>query len=185
MMIMPSEYRYMCVRISPQGIRNTINFIEEKWKTYSPNFPFEYRFLDQTVAQMYLSEQRSSELLGYFSAIAILISTLGLFGLVSFMLAHRSKEIGIRRVLGSSVGRIVNLFTQTFLKWVILANVIAWPASYWIMNQWLKNYAYRTELSWWIFVAAGLSAVSVAFLTIGIQTLKAAMANPADLLRHE
>jgi putative ABC transport system permease protein len=185
MMIMPSEYRYMCMRISSQGIRDTINFIGEKWKTYSPNFPIEYRFLDQTVGQMYQSEQRSGQLLGYFTAIAILISTLGLFGLISFMLEQRSKEIGIRRVLGSSVGGIVNLFTKTFLKLVIVANVVAWPASFWIMNQWLKNYAYKTGLSWWIFVAAGLSAVMVAFLTIGIQTLRAAMANPADLLRYE
>jgi putative ABC transport system permease protein len=185
MMIMPSEYRYMCLRISPQGIRDTINFVEEKWETYSPNFPFEYHFLDQTVAQMYLSEQRSGRLLGYFTAIAILISTLGLFGLVSFMLEHKSKEIGIRRVLGSSVGGIVNLFTKTFLKWVIVANVVAWPVSYWIMNQWLKNYAFRTEVSWWVFLVGGLCAVVVAFLTIGIQALRAAMANPAELLRYE
>jgi putative ABC transport system permease protein len=175
----------MCLRISPQGIRDTINFVEEKWKAYSPDFPFEYHFLDQTVAQMYLSEQRSGRLLGYFTVIAIIISTLGLFGLVSFMLEHRSKEIGIRRVLGSSVGGIVNLFTKTFLKWVIMANVIAWPASYWIMNQWLKNYAYRTEVSWWVFVMGGLCVVVVAFLTIGIQVLRAAMANPAELLRYE
>lgn len=185
MMIMPSEYRYMCLKISPQGIQDTINFVEEKWKVYSSDFPFEYHFLDQTIAQMYLSEQRSGRLLEYFTAIAILISSLGLFGLVSFMLEHRSKEIGIRRVLGSSVGGIVNLFSKTLLKWVIAANVVAWPASYWIMNQWLKNYAYRTEVSWWIFVAGGLSAVVVAFLTIGIQTLRAAMANPAELLRYE
>jgi putative ABC transport system permease protein len=134
---------------------------------------------------MYLSEQRSGRLLGYFTAIAILISTLGLFGLVSFMLEHKSKEIGIRRVLGSSVGGIVNLFTKTFLKWVIVANVVAWPVSYWIMNQWLKNYAFRTEVSWWVFVVGGLCAVVVAFLTIGIQALRAAMANPAELLRYE
>lgn len=185
MMIMPSQYRYMCLRVSPQGIRDTINFVEEKWETYSPDFPFEYHFLDQTIAQMYLSEQRSGRLLEYFTAIAILISTLGLFGLVSFMLEHRSKEIGIRKVLGSSVGGIVNLFTKTFLKWVIVANVIAWPVSYWIMDQWLKNYAYRTEVSWWVFVLGGLCAVVVAFLTIGIQALRAAMANPAELLRYE
>jgi putative ABC transport system permease protein len=185
MMIMPSESRYMCLRISPRGIRDTISFVEEKWGSYSPNFPFEYHFLDQAVARMYLSEQRSGRLLGYFTVIVILISTLGLFGLVSFMLEHRSKEIGIRRVLGSSVGKIVNLFAQTFLKWVILANVVAWPASYLVMNQWLQNYAYRTELSWWIFAASGLSAVVVAFLTIVIQTLRAAMVNAADLLRYE
>jgi putative ABC transport system permease protein len=185
MWIMPSEYRYMCLRIFPQGIRDTISFVEEKWKIYAAEFPFEYNFLDETVAQMYLSEQRSGLLLRYFTAIAILISALGLFGLVSFMLEQRSKEIGIRRMLGSSVVRISHLLAKTFLKWVVLANVIAWPISYWIMRGWLENYAYRTDLSWWIFLTGGLGALAVASFTVGIQVFRAAKANPAELLRYE
>jgi putative ABC transport system permease protein len=185
MWIMPSEYRYMCLRISPQGIRDTIHLVEEKWKIYATEFPSEYNFLDETVAQMYLSEQRSGLLIRYFTAIAILISALGLFGLVSFMLEQRSKEIGIRRVLGSSSVGITHLLAMTFLKWVVLANVIAWPVSYWIMHSWLENYAYRTDLSWWIFLTGSLGALAVASFTVGIQVFRAAKANPAELLRYE
>ena len=122
---------------------------------------------------------------GSFSILAIIIACLGLFGLISFATEQRTKEIGIRKVLGASVQGIVGLLITKFIKWVLMADIIAWPLAYFFMNNWLKNFAYRTDMSIWIFIISGLTALAIALLTISYQTIKAATSNPVDSLRYE
>lgn len=185
LLIKPDQYRYMCFKIASSNIDETIGFIEHSWKEYAPEFPFEYRFLDQSLDQLYTSEQRSATLIRTFSIIAILISCLGLLGMVSYILEHKTKEIGIRKTLGASVPGIVLLFTQEFVKWVVLANLLAWPIAYVVMSKWLEDYPYRTTIHWWIFGFSGISVLAISLLTIGSQVIKAALANPVDSLRYE
>ena len=185
MMVMPSEYNYMCLKIKSTDISLTIADLEKTWKTYVPDFAFEYHFLDQSLENLYQTEQRLATIIRIFSIIAILVSCLGLLGLISFLVEQRTKEIGVRKVLGASLVEIVVLFTKEFTKWVIISNVIAWPIAYYVLNQWLRDYPYHTKLSWWIFVLSGSSALFIAVVTIAYQVFRAAMINPVDSLRYE
>ena len=164
---------------------NVIAALERQWKQMAPDQPFSYRFLDESFAEMYEAEQRIGKIAALFALLSILISCLGLFGLASFMAEQRTKEIGIRKVLGANVAGITGLLARDFLKLVIVAIVIASPIAYWAMDQWLADFTYRIDIHWWTFVVAGLSAMGIAFLTVSFQSVKAALANPIKSLRNE
>ncbi len=181
----PHRYRYIFARVKSENIPQTIAGIKSVYETFNPEFPFIYRFLDEDYAGLYDSEEKTGSVVKYFSLLAILVSCLGLFGLASFLAEQRTKEIGIRKVLGSSVQGIILLLSKEFVKWVALANVIAWPIAWLMSKAWLQNFAYRTSIEAWMFVFAGVLAVGIAVLTISFQSVKAATANPVDCLRYE
>jgi putative ABC transport system permease protein len=159
--------------------------LEKQWKSMAADQPFSYRFLDDAFARMYRAEQRVGTLAGLFALLSVLISCLGLFGLAAFTAERRTKEIGIRKVLGASVASVTGLLAREFLALVVLAFIIASPVAYYFMQRWLSDFAYRIEMEWWVFVAAGVLAVAVAFLTVSFQSIKAALANPVKSLRSE
>jgi putative ABC transport system permease protein len=181
----PWNIYFLSIKVKPENITQTLGAIEKVWKKHSDGYPFEYYFLDEAYDSLYKSELRLNTFFRLFALIAIFISSLGLFGLASFTAERRTKEIGIRKVLGASVPSIVIFISQGFTKWVLLANIIAWPVAYYFMNKWLQNFAYRIELSVWIFILSGLAAFIIALLTISYQTIKSATANPVDSLRYE
>jgi putative ABC transport system permease protein len=146
---------------------------------------FEYQFVDERVRQYYESEERTFQLMGYFTFLAIFVACLGLFGLVSFIIKRRFKEISIRKVLGAPDASIFVLIAYEFLWGILLANLIAWPIAWYALNRWLQNFAYHTSLSWWIFIVSGMSVMAVALLTMSWQTLRAARTNPIDSLKYE
>jgi ABC-type antimicrobial peptide transport system permease subunit len=181
----PDYCRVMCIRINSQNLPQTIRYIENIWQKFVPDYPFNYRFLDESLHNLYRAEQRIGKIIHYFSFLAILVACLGLFGLASFLAEQRTKEIGIRKVLGASVPGVVVLLSKEFLKWVLFANLVAWPVAYIVLNHWLQNFAYRTDIGWETFTLAGLLAFVIALLTVSFQTVKAAIANPAEALKYE
>lgn len=183
--IRPGEWRFISVRIKSGNISNTMDILKSVWEKYVPDCPFEYIFLDEHFENLYRSEQRISNIITTSSLLTIFISCLGLLGLISFSVQSRTKEIGIRKVLGASVPGIVFMLSKEFLKWVLIANVIAWPMAYYAMNKWLRNFAYKIDLSWWIFALAGALALFIALMTVNFQAVKAARANPIEALRYE
>ena len=150
-----------------------------------PGQPFSYSFMDEQFNNTYRTEQRISEISITFSILAILIACLGLFGLVTYAAEQRIKEIGIRKVLGASVANLVGMLSKDFLKLVIMSALIAFPVAWWAMNKWLQDFAYRTTINWWIFVAAAFTAVAIALITVSFQAIKAALMNPVKSLRTE
>jgi putative ABC transport system permease protein len=162
-----------------------LTFLKDKWEEFVPERPFEYVFLDDDLDQLYKTEWRTGQLMSAFSILSIIIACLGLFGLVAFSAEQRTKEIGIRKVLGASSARIVFAYSIEFTKWVILANVIAWPVAYYIMSKWLENFAYRTRIALWTLVLAAVLALLIALFTVTFQVVRAALANPVDSLRYE
>ena len=180
-----TEFNYLMVHVKPGDIAPVIKSIETSWRKLNPNEPFEYSFLDEDFQKNYIAESRLSSIVAYFTLIAILISCLGLFGLATFSAEQRIKEIGVRKVLGASVTGIVTLLSKDFLKLVAIAIVIATPLAWYVMHQWLQDFAYRISLSWWVFLLAGVIAVIIAFLTISFQAIRAANANPVKSLRTE
>jgi len=189
MHMMPYQYwmyrNYVFVRLRSENIGATLAAIKDKWDKVIPEYPFEFYFLDKTIDNRYRSEQRFGVILRVFTILAIFISCFGLFGLISFAAEQRTKEIGIRKVLGASVTGIVRLLAKEFLILVIIANVIAWPLAYVAMNRWLDNFAYRADFSIEVFLFSGLLAVGIAFLTVSFQSIRAALANPVKSLRYE
>ncbi len=173
------------VRTKTGNTKETLSSLEKLCKTINPKFPFTYQFSDLEFARLYKSEQIVSKLSNYFAFLAIFISCLGLFGLATFTAAQRTKEIGVRKVLGASVQNIVSMLSGSFVKLVALSMLIAFPAAWWIMNKWLQNFAYKTDISWWIFVLAGIITIGIALITISYQSIKAALANPVKSLRTE
>ncbi len=187
-MLMDSSVNYyntIAMKISSHGIPGTIGYIRSTWKQFSPDLPFDYRFLDQSFGELYQSEQRLGEIFGSFSILSILIACLGLFGLASYAVQERTKEMGIRKVVGASATQIVRLVIGDFLKFVVIANVIAWPLAYYAMERWLQNFAYRIDVGVWIFVMAGSLALMIALVTVSSQAIRAATANPVESLRYE
>jgi len=180
-----SYYGYISIKISGNNIPATINAIQSTWNKYLPQIPFDYSFLDQKFQQLYNSEQQQGSLFTIFSFIAIFIACLGLFGLSAFTITQRVKEIGVRKVLGASVPQIVAELSKDFLKLVFIAAVIAFPIAWYSMNKWLLDFASRINISWWVFVLAGIAALIIAFVTISFQSVKAANANPVKSLRSE
>ena len=185
LLIDPEGFQYLSVRIRPNDIPGTLDFIKKKWTEFSPNRPFEYFFLDNYFDKLYKAEEKLGQIFGYFTFLAIFIACLGLFGLASFATEQRTKEIGIRKVLGASIVGIVLLLSKDFTKLVIVSNLIAWPIAYYAMNRWLQDFAYRINIGVGTFLLAGAIALIIALLTVGFQAVKAALANPVEALRYE
>jgi putative ABC transport system permease protein len=178
-------YGNISVKVSGNNMPAALAYIEETWKKFVPDIPYDYTFLDDNYNRLYEAEQRQSTIFTSFAFIAILIACLGLFGLSAFAINQRVKEIGIRKVLGASVSTIVGLLSKDFLKLVLIAAIIAFPVGWFAMNKWLQDFAYRVDVQWWVFILAGVVATAVAFFTISFQTMKAARANPVKNLRTE
>jgi putative ABC transport system permease protein len=155
------------------------------WEKFTPDYPIEYRFLDESFDQMYKAEDKLKSLLWIFTVVTIFVACLGLFGLAAYGAERRKKEIGIRKVLGASVEGIVLLLSKEFVKLVVVALLIASPLAWYAMNKWLEDFAYRIELEWWIFAMAGVLSVIIALLTVSFQAVKAALSNPVKSLRSE
>jgi len=179
------EAAYISIKISTNDITGTMSFVEQKFKKFLPDYSFSYTFFDDQIDRMYDSERKLWQSLIIFTLIAVFIACLGLLGLASFTAEQRTKEIGIRKVLGASVSGIFMLLSQEYTKCVVLANIIAWPVAYHFINKWLQNFAYKINLSVWNFIFSGLVALAIAILTVGYQTIKAAYANPVNSLRYE
>ncbi len=172
-------------KISTANVQGLVKNIESKWKTMASGMPFSYQFLDESFDSMYREEQRTGKLGLTFAVIAILIACLGLFGLATYMAEQRIKEIGVRKVLGASVSNITAMLSKDFIKLVLLSAIIAFPLSWWFMSKWLQDFAYRIDISWWIFALAGIIALLIAVLTVSSQAIKAALSNPVKSLRTE
>jgi len=173
------------LRIAGGDIQATLSGIRDMWQNMVPDSPFHYTFLDQHFEEIYRTDQQISQVLGIVTVLAIIIACLGLFGLASVTTAQRTKEIGIRKVIGATVSNVTALLSKDFVKLVLLANLIAWPATWFIMNNWLENFAYRIYVSWWMFVLAGGLALVIALLTVSTQAIKAALTNPVKALKYE
>ena len=173
------------VRINSSDIPNVLAQIKNKWKAIASSQPFDYSFMDEDFNKLYTAEQRTAQIFITFAVLAILIACLGLFGLVTYAAEQRTKEIGIRKVLGANVANIVTMISKDFLKLILIASVIAFPGAWWAMHKWLQDFAYRVNISWWIFALAAVIAVLIALLTISFQSIKAAVANPVKSLRTE
>ena len=176
---------YLTVRIAPGNPKKTIEYIKDTWRKFADGNDIYSRFVDENLARLYESEQKTSIITTIFSLLAIFIASLGVFGLSAYVAEQRTKEIGIRKVLGASISEIILLLSKEFAVWVLISNIIAWPAAYFVMNNWLKNFAFRISLSWYVFVLAGSLALAVAIATISFQTIKAARANPVNSLKYE
>ena len=180
-----TQYGVVLIKIDGSKTEAALATIRRVWGSINPISPFEYHFLDQMYDSLYRKEKKVGTILNVFALFAIIISCLGLFGLASFLTEQRTSEIGIRKVLGASESGIVFLLSKQFTKWVLIANLFAWPAAYFAMNEWLKSFAYRIDIGIWVFVLSGMLAAGVAVFTVSFQALKAARANPIDSLRYE
>jgi putative ABC transport system permease protein len=175
----------IAMRINTKNIPSLINKVESKWNAMAPGQPFDYSFMDADFNKLYTAEQQTGKLFITFAVFAIFIGCLGLFGLVTYAAEQRTKEIGVRKVLGATVGGIVAMLSKDFAKLVLIASVIAFPLAWWAMNNWLQSFAFRIHISWWIFFVAGATAIIIALLTVSFQAIKAAVANPVKSLRTE
>jgi putative ABC transport system permease protein len=177
--------QYLNVRLQGGRTRETLDALRSRWTAFAPGYPFAYSFLDQRLARFYEQDQKQQKLAAIFSALCLLISCLGLFALASFHIEQRTKEIGIRKTIGASTSGITLLLTRKFLFWVALANILAWPLTYWAMTQWLQNFAYRTTIGIGIFLISTTLAMLLTVLTVGLQAARAARQNPVNSLRYE
>jgi len=166
-------------------LQDALAKIAKVFEKYNPSAPFDYKFIDEEYAQKFSDEQRIGNLATFFAALAIFISCLGLFGLASFVAEQRTKEIGVRKVLGASVFNLWKLLSKDFVTLVVISLLVATPVAYYFMHNWLQNYQYRTNLSWWVFGSTGLGALMITLLTVSFQSIKAAVANPVKSLRTE
>jgi putative ABC transport system permease protein len=181
----PPWLRRMYVKFRSDNITAVLGALEKDWNEMNLGYPFDYRFLDEDIDNLYKSEARMGDIFKSFAVLAVFIACLGLFGLASFMAEQRTKEIGVRRVLGASVSGITLLMSRDFAKWVLMANLIAWPVSWIFVNRWLKGFAYRMDMGVMVFLIPAVFSISVALLTVSIQTFRAARANPIDSLKCE
>jgi putative ABC transport system permease protein len=186
--INPRNYRslrFVFIKISAQNIPDTLKYIRGTTTTFAPDYPYEYSFLDQGVEELYQTEKKLGKIFSSFAFLAIFISCLGIFGLASFTAERRTKEIGIRKVLGASVSHIVMLLSKEFSRWILLANLIAWPIGWYAMHKWLQNCAYRSSLNPLLFLLAGMLSLVIAAIPVSYQAIKAAVADPISSLRYE
>lgn len=179
------SHQYIYVKIKPDDVAGTIAYLESKAVEFAPNYPFEYQFLDDVFNRQYRTDQRRSKIYQYFTFLAIFISCLGLFGMASFSAEQRIKEIGIRKVLGATIPDIMALISRDFLILLVVSNVIAWPTAYFLVDNLLNNYAYRTGISLWIFLVSGLTAILIGLLTVSVKIIRTARSNPVNSLRYE
>jgi len=178
-------YSQAGIKLATTNISSTLQSVKKIWEQTFPDFVYEYKFLDDKIASFYKQENQLSQLYKIFAAIAIFLSCLGLYGLASFMAAQRIKEVGIRKVLGATTGNIVYLFSKEFIILISIAFVISTPVAWYYMHQWLQDYPYRINMSWWIFILGGVASVLIALITVSFQAIKAAVANPVKSLRTE
>jgi putative ABC transport system permease protein len=176
---------YLSVRFQPENIESTLQLLKKIWFKIDPERPFDYFFIDQAFEEQYTADKLFSKLIIYFTVLAIFIACLGLLGLSSFIATQRTKEIGIRKVLGSSTQNIIILLTREFAKWILIANIIAWPLAYFLLNKWLENFEYKIPVPLFSFIAAGSLAFVIAMLTIAYQSISASLRNPVESLRYE
>ncbi len=181
----PIDFRRYVIKLNVADLDNILSTIQDNYESLFPEAVFEHYFIDEQFAQQYEADNRFSQIISLFAGLAIFIACLGLLGLSLFMILQRRKEIGVRKVLGASTTGIIQLLSKDFLKLVILALVIAAPIASYFLDDWLANYAHRIALQCWIFIAAGFGTILLAFMTISIQSLKAALANPIQALRSE
>ncbi len=183
----PSSSAPMAIslQISDQNVAGTISFVEKLWKQHFPASPFNYFFIDEDFEKYYEQEERILEVFSYMTLFTIFIACLGLFGLILYVATQKTKEIGIRKVLGATVSNIIVLLSKDYVKLVFISNIIAWPAAYFVMNNWLQGFAYRISLGWEIFIFSAVLALAIAILTVSYQSIKAALANPVESLRYE
>jgi putative ABC transport system permease protein len=181
----PYFYNYLIINLKGENVSRTIGFIQDTVTEINPDYPFEFHFLDENIDRFYQKESQINRIITSFAILAVFISCLGLFGLSLFMAEQRTKEIGIRKTLGATVSSIVGLMSKNFLLLIALANIIAWPVSYFVMKKWLQNFAYRIDMGLWIFALAAGLTLFIALLTISFQTFRAAAANPVNSLRYE
>jgi putative ABC transport system permease protein len=174
-----------CFKMKNADIPALVNKVEAKWKALAPSLPFSYRFLDESFDNMYRAEQRVGKIALSFAVLTILIACLGLFGLAAYMAEQRTKEIGVRKVLGATVSNIVNMLSKDFLRLVVISALFAVPAGWWAMNLWLRDFVYRIEIGWWIFAVAIAISVFIALCTVAFQAVRAAITNPVKSLRTE
>jgi putative ABC transport system permease protein len=184
LMIRKKNYRYVMVKISG-NTSMLLDALEQRWNHLSPHGTFEYFFLDDTFQKLYLAEQKLLQILLYFAFLAIVIACLGLFGLSSFSTRQRIKEIAIRKTLGASITSIIFLLSKEFLRWVIVANIIAWPIVYFVMEYWLQDFAYRTTIPLSIFIYTTIATLALSFFTVSFQSIKASLINPVQAMRYE
>jgi ABC-type antimicrobial peptide transport system permease subunit len=183
--LIPEYTEKIIAKIEAAKEEETIGKLQNLYENFNPGFVFDYRFLDQDYQAQYAAEQRVSVLSRYFAGLAILISCLGLFGLAAFTAERRTKEIGIRKVLGASEWNIMELLSGDFAKMVLVAIVVALPVSYYVSKNWLEGFAYKIDLEWWYFIGAGALTMLIALLTVSFQSIKAALMNPVDSWRSE
>jgi putative ABC transport system permease protein len=172
-------------KIKTTDVSSLLATMKKNWDSYNTGEPFSYSFLDDLFNNTYSTEQKTGNILNIFSVLIILVACLGLFGLVTYTAEQRTKEIGIRKVLGASVTQVTQMLSKDFLKLVLIASLIAFPAAWWAMNKWLQSFAYRINISWWVFFIAAFAALIIALVTVSFQAIKAAIANPVKSLRTE
>jgi ABC-type antimicrobial peptide transport system permease subunit len=174
------------IRIHPaESTQEALSKIEAIFKRYDPSLPFEYTFVEEEYAQKFKDEERISKIVSFFAVLAIIISYLGIFGLASFVAQQRVKEIGIRKVLGATVFNVWGLLSKDFVVLILIAFLVAIPVTYYFLSNWLENYTYRTEITWWVFVLSGVGALLITLVAVSYQSIKAALANPVKSLRNE
>jgi putative ABC transport system permease protein len=178
-------YGSLLVKLSGQHLPQSLSFLETKWKALVPFMPFQYRFLDEDFNKLYSAELRLGKVMNLFSVIAILLACLGLFGLSSYSARQRVKEIGIRKILGASLTSLVFVLSKDFIRLALVAIVIAVPLSWWVMSQWLQSFTYRTSMNWIVYLVAAVLTLLITLLTVSIQAISAALANPVKNLRAE
>lgn len=183
--LVTNNFNDLSIKVKPENLQATISFLEKFWNQWEHDFPFEYNFFDEEFDQLYKSEQKLGELFSVFSILAICVACLGLLGLTAFAAEQRTKEIGIRKTLGASVPGIVALFSKEFLLLIVIANIIAWPITYYAMNKWLSTFAYAIDLNVIPFLVSGFIALTIALVTVSYQAIKAAMVNPINSIRYE
>ena len=181
----PSFLLQIAVRIRAGQMEETLHSLDQFYHEFNPGYAFNYKFLDQDFESAYAHELRIANVSQYFALVGIVISCLGLFGLAAFSAEKRTKEIGIRKILGCSVLEIVGMLSRDFLKYIAISLIIALPVSYLLSAEWLENFAYRIEVNWWYFIAIGILVLALTWITVASQTLRIAMINPADCLRAE
>jgi predicted permease len=178
-------YAYMFIRVNPANISKTIAVLGKTYKKFNPNFPFNYKFMDEQYDRLYRGAERETTIVSTFGLLAILISCLGLFGLAAYTAEQRTKEIGVRKILGASVPKIILLLSREYLKWVLIANAIAWPLSYYFLSSWLEDFPYRTSIGFQVFLLSGFLTLFLALVTVSYQSIRAAYTNPVDTLKYE
>ena len=183
--LMPTIRTAYSVKIESANIPSVIGAIQTTWNKYFPNDPFNYYFLDESFDAQYKADRQFGKLFGFFAFLAILIACMGWMGLSAYNVLQRRKEIGIRKVLGASIVSVFSILSKEFLQLIFITIIIAAPLAWYIMNKWLQNYAYRIQISWWMFLIAGILALLIALMTVSYQTIKAAIANPVKSLRTE